>query len=1350
MSEDDELRIEIEQVKFWENSLNCLSKQFEILLKSMNLNLNIQQKRNSYLEQIKSNYKASSKQFKKEPSHLYFLSDIFFDFYNSLNINSSSKNSLGDIVKTIQDIIQDISKTKNETCKSTFRIIRKCKELILSIKEQENEYQKVKKSLDDAQINQKKIKNDEKYNYEISKKEEADLLLAEKIKKMEKIKKPLEANKNKLIEYKTKLKASLRDNFEILFSVSFKQLANYYQCLFLILNNKIDVLNNIKGKIDDILIQLSNLIFELNDYSEKKFGETILGIETEGITWCCTEDVMKRTSMKQLIEISKHVINYVKIFLICLRYRKKIMKLFYEAIMKISEFEIEYSKESMENKKTLLNELDSLKNVSLDNHKNWRNIISKENINEIIGSINEICPVINNYIEFARSEHKSFSKNWEKLEEKIKERQQLSIDFINQVNEAKISNTRMDPKELAQRNEKKIRKLKEAIKAGLDYIQINVPTSREKDKNEMQKLESAFEKLFHNFQNTNNEMITSSEDELNNTIETDIFEECKVVIIKYFNRFKIQNYEAFLEKMRIKVLINTNLNEEQLGKGVYKKLSGGLDNNKNLSKSNIIYDDIQSSMLFDYNEDFQKRRTQSIFVKNNDNYNPFEPKVKKNDISNISKSINNKIINLKNSANSNMSHPNSTRSINVINNNIINNNNNIKGSANNNIIDNFMKIKGSVNNEINRPKNKRSFNAINKNIINKTINLKKSVIMNLDSDNNLNFEMNDNINNDENNFEENEEDLKLTSNEFLNELENEDNLELMDNNKLSRYTEKIDPYANIKEEELNRLLNMKDEDNNNGGELSEGETMIGSFNCSLSSQIISRGTLLITSKKIEFDSSLFSKTKIIIPLIDIISIKKKTSIGIDNSIEVKTEKVTYLFTSFLSRDYCFCLLNNQINKAKEEAKVENNNGENEENVDENSPEQKYLGKKRFKAKQITKMLEEINFHKRIEEITKERMELFTKEYTNESKGFFMPQKSFKRVYAEEVLKDCPLFVIFTILCNISTQLEEYKVDKGFFESLFLNRGDTEVKFTENPEFSSNIPKYFNNGDYVMNLFSQFNKEDFENFLNEIQNWSHKYESSCHSVHKVKQVPFGPSQVVMKDRFIAYFISPTLLIFDDMAYATEFTYCDNFIPLFRYRFDCDIKFNEKKGKFEFITKMTISYFTFFLVNFMLKGAVETKSNGDTEELIKGEILDRIKDSLSIYTERFNDIFDRATDETFQRKIDLKQNMITGEFEEDVIEGAAPEDENAPEDNNNENKEEDNKEKEKENKIEEEGIHKIINEFIDKYKLYIFIGIIVVIILGIIHSFFNKGHGSFAIDTIFNLMILGAIFYLFKFK
>ena len=86
--------------------------------------------------------------------------------------------------------------------------------------------------------------------------------------------------------------------------------------------------------------------------------------------------------------------------------------------------------------------------------------------------------------------------------------------------------------------------------------------------------------------------------------------------------------------MRIKVLINTNLNEEQLGKGVYKKLSGGLDDKMNLSKSNMFFDDSEFSIPFDYNDDFQNRKTQSVFFKNNDNINPFGPKVKKNDISN--------------------------------------------------------------------------------------------------------------------------------------------------------------------------------------------------------------------------------------------------------------------------------------------------------------------------------------------------------------------------------------------------------------------------------------------------------------------------------------------------------------------------------------------------------------------------------------------------------------------------------------------------------------------------------------------------------------------------------------------
>ena len=201
MESDDELQMETQQVKYWDECLSSLAKQYEILLNSLNLNRNIQLKRDSFIEQIKSNYKDKSKQFKKEPSHLYFLSEMFFDFYSCLrdSVNIKNKSVVPQILKNVKEIIGNINKTKNEACKSSFRIIKKCKDLILNIKKQENEYQKAKTSLDDAQIYQKKIKNVDKYTYNVAKKEKADLQLSEKIKEMEKIKKPLENDTKKLL-----------------------------------------------------------------------------------------------------------------------------------------------------------------------------------------------------------------------------------------------------------------------------------------------------------------------------------------------------------------------------------------------------------------------------------------------------------------------------------------------------------------------------------------------------------------------------------------------------------------------------------------------------------------------------------------------------------------------------------------------------------------------------------------------------------------------------------------------------------------------------------------------------------------------------------------------------------------------------------------------------------------------------------------------------------------------------------------------------------------------------------------------------------------------------------------------
>ena len=108
------------------------------------------------------------------------------------------------------------------------------------------------------------------------------------------------------------------------------------------------------------------------------------------------------------------------------------------------------------------------------------------------------------------------------------------------------------------------------------------------------------------------------------------------------------------------------------------------------------------------------------------------------------------------------------------------------------------------------------------------------------------------------------------------------------------------------------------------------------------------------------------------------------------------------------------------------------------------------------------------------------------------------------------------------------------------------------------------------------------------------------------------------------------------------------------------------------------------------------------------------------------------------------------MITGEIEEEIIDGIDDEEKKDEEDKENKEEKEENKENATNEQKDNNGINVKINDFIDKYKLYILIGIVAITFLEIIHSFFNQGKGTFAVNTIFNLIILASIFYLFKFK
>ena len=1236
-------------LKFWEKCLNDLIKQFKILNELLILTKKYKAQRFSELSDLLMKFRNDSKQFSKEPSHIYYLCEIYFDFQSFLLevVNKSTYGLYDEINSMSLEVIKDIEKTKDETNKNNFMMMDEFQKLIQKIKTQESEFNKIKSNMDNAQINQKKIKNKVQYTYNIVELQKADLVLAEQIRKMEEIKIPMDENKKKLMELRDKLNISIRESFEKVFSIYFKHLANLHQYFFLLENNKLGI-----------------IVFD-------------------------SEELLNKSSSSLLLKISYDVINYIQVFMICLRYRKKIMKIFYDFIKTMQRGEDTYAKNSDNSYQNLINQINLVKNISVGISKSWNKLfldIKSRNTDYY----NILLSGIDNYINYARNEYNQFKLNWDKYENKIKEKQKITIELLKEKNEEKEIN----------KNSNKIKDetLRQVIKLSVKFINENVYKIRERDKKEMSKLSSIFEKLFQKYKSLVNKTIDITEEELSDSAALDIFEECKMIIIKYFNNFKIQNYENFLEKMKIKLLLNTELQDKKLIKDVFEKLNYNLEEKEELNGQVSDFDDSQSQILPENEDNISEvKKINNIFFdsRKNLNQNMLFEKAKDND----------KIINLKSN----------------------------KISFDNNTFN----------------KNDKKENPLNGN--------------NLEIDNPKDIE------------------------NGIYEKEEEDSFDLLDKNKFTELTKIENPYKNIKEEELKRLKSMALKKNVNYNELEEGEKKIDSFNCALKDKILLQGKLNITNKKIEFTSlfnpvTLFGKTVIIIPYKDIIEIEKKYNLGLDNSINIKTEKISHFFTNFLSRDRCYNLLQNQMDQFKEKELKKNKTIEIKEKI--LNPKEIYLKKKRIKSKQILNMLEDINFDERINQSTKDRMKIFQKKYRDEKRGIFLSDEKFQKKFFEHIFKSCPLYICFKYICNSSTQLDELGYSKGFFQSILIDIISKEIIMLEK-EDNSNIPEYFDNGDYVMDLFCSFNKNDLNDFLNGIHKWSHKYEYDCYGMNQNKS-----KKNEKPDLFVVYFISPALLLFDIIRYSSEVI--NNFIPIFRYRFDSSIKFNKYKGKFDFTTKLTVMFGFIFQSNFILTDNITNNAYKSYEESFKNHISNKLLNIVDSYIQIFTDIYEKMVEEIFEKKIRAKQNMITGELEEENIdEVSSDEDENSQvnisfnlisEINFKENiKEIENEEISKTNnediifdKKNEENINldKNINHSILKdnnsnshsnsninrnkskksdkdYKIFI---IIIIILIGIIISllFFKSDKTKIDFNIITNLIILGVVVYLLKNK
>ena len=1250
--------IECSQIEFLDNILSEINNQLNTYLVLFENEINNHILRYNSLLSLSQKYYNEIQLFSNEPSNIFYLTQIIINMFINTSKNCKEKfnNLFIDVKSSIPEYNNKINTIKENIIINSDKIMKEIEKLMKEINLIEKEYKKHKNNLDDAQLNKKKIDNNPRYLYNITVKNKADKDVLNNINIIEKIFPKFEKLSKELKEKKEKFNLLMKDNFEIVVMNSFKYLAILHQIFYLYSKNKYDLFENQLDLFKKLNFDINNLTVNINDYAEKKYGE-LKEKNFELIDNINLNDNIYNNNPNQQILISNSFLNYIDCFIECLRSRKKIIKFFNYLIKNFILYEEDKLKNLKKNYVKIIDYINSLEYVGNGTKKSWKNIFNNNLIDEILVQKNLLNYEMNNFIVNCRNDQMNLKNKWKKYENKIKKyKENIEKYTINNKNDIK---KKLNSEKLNILLEKNLKLLKKTF----DFIKNNIPIIREKDINRCNKLIEIFANNSKNNINSVEKLIEISSNEIENSTNLDIFDEISEIFKKYFYKFKITNYENFMEKIKMKIIINTDFQKEKIGQNVYEEL-----NNNNFENNSINFlNGIENNL--DISSEEEKGIEKEI-----------------NLMSGLSMSVKKKNENLKSK------------------------------NFENNSLKKSMKSNGNNNNFTNT--------------------------ITITNDNNNN--------NNNNNFDESFSDDSSENIDFIKEIKYENILETKNKYKEIENIKKIYSDKNVNDN-FNEANENKNETNENE------EKIIDSFKCTFKDKFILQGILSITNENLIFESKMSSKnifgkegTKLKIPLNEIKNIKKKSNLKIiENSIQIETEKLKLLFSSFKNRDKCFEI----INKKLEEIKLKNNeiNNENENNENnENKSTKKFNKLKLKKSKEISKLLEKIDFYNRLEKIHNERLEKFNKKYYNFKEGTFLTIKEFKEVFIEDFpFTGTPLSIVFNSLFNDHSKIEELNQNKPYYESIYLNRGDYDLNYQEiNDENNKieNVPEYFKNNEYVLNLFSNFNENDLEAFLNEISNWCDYYKFRLLYTHKIKKQFIGPEKINEDGNYISYFVSPKLLVMDDIEYGSGFPFCNTFFPITQYRFSCDLKFNEKKGKFEFITKLTIGFLVHFIKSCLFKGKIESAGYAEAKDAINYFFLENVKLVLGSQTEIFEEMFNKVTEENIVRKIVQKENFVDGVDFDDV------DDENDEIENDENVVNESINNKIDNNKIEDKNDNlKSINNnnnnnynksFVEEYKMYIqiFIGIFFGVIMYILYKNSNKRNFNFILNLIMIIVIL----------
>ena len=251
------------------------------------------------------------------------------------------------------------------------------------------------------------------------------------------------------------------------------------------------------------------------------------------------------------------------------------------------------------------------------------------------------------------------------------------------------------------------------------------------------------------------------------------------------------------------------------------------------------------------------------------------------------------------------------------------------------------------------------------------------------------------------------------------------------------------------------------------------------------------------------------------------------------------------------------------------------------------------------------MLQKINFFQRLKSISEKRFLEFQKDFQKDY--YFLGANQFENIFIDEndLEINSPLTLIFHYCFNPDVKVIDSC--KNFFEFICKKRGDENYSMEYDKEEIKYIPKYFNNINYVNNLFNNFSEKELNLFLLGINKWKKTFTFE----QKFKYTKHAIKDMTLHDVATVYFISPLDMIIDYHSYGSDIPMADIFVAISQYRFHCDINFNKKKGKFNFKTSCTV-YNTIKLVKkTLIKKLVINESNKTNQKEIQRNIWPNFK-------------------------------------------------------------------------------------------------------------------------------------------